>query len=193
MNRYAELLKYIRRIQPNTIIEVGTWNGERAMAMAKEALKHRPFVSYLGYSLFEEATPETDAEEFNVKTNYSLAEVKATLNEFAERTPGFRFQLVRGNTRETLAKNPQIADFAFIDGGHSVETIDSDYEALKGCGFIVLDDYYTDYKNVIDISKVGCNMLIDRLMREHKRVSIVPPRDKVRGGGFVQLAVVDNQ
>lgn len=191
--RYEELLKYVRRVKPSTITEIGTWNGDRAIAMAKEALKHNTVVRYTGFSLFEDGTNETDAEEFNVKEHVSLEAVTAKLEAFAKDHDGFSFHLIKGNTRYTLKKRIIFNDFAFIDGGHSVETINSDYQALAGCKFIVFDDFYSGKNPNVDIRKVGCNVLVASLMGEGKNVSIVPPRDKVKGGGFVQLAVLDNR
>ena len=56
-------------------------------------------------------------------------------------------------------------DFIFIDGGHSVETINNDFnfslKMIKKNGFIILDDYYHNNKNLIKYA--GCNNLIDNL------------------------------
>ena len=35
-------------------------------------------------------------------------------------------------------------DIAFINGGHSIETVESDYEFCKDIPIIILDDYYTE-------------------------------------------------
>ena len=55
----------------------------------------------------------------------------------------------------------QCFDFAFIDGGHSVETIKNDYEWVsenidKG-GMIIIDDYYDP-----EVKGFGCNFLVDK-------------------------------
>ena len=94
--------------------------------------------------------------------------------------PGFDYQLTAGNTRETL--KDMAVDFAFIDGGHSIETIRGDYEALKYSRFILFDDYY---EGGIDIEKFGCNEIIRPL--EHV---VLPVGDPVSGGGITKFVLV---
>ena len=187
--RYNQLLPLIAYHKPKTIVEVGTWNGLRAMMMAEEALKHQEQVHYLGFDLFEQADDATDERELNVKSHHSLEEVKARLVEFATAHPGFNFGLVPGDTRKTLknfdwksigAPDDFQPDLTFIDGGHSVETIQGDYEALKHSKIIVFDDFYTGR----DAEKHGCNKIIESL--DH---AILPQKDPVKGGGKVQMAI----
>lgn len=148
--------------------------------MITEAQKHHKDISYTGYDLFEDATPETDAQEFNVKPHNEMAVVARNL----EATQA-KVHLVKGNTRQTLQS--YTADLAFIDGGHSLETIEHDYQALKGCNLIILDDYYQpdSQGRMPDISKVGCNLLVEKLPH-----AIIKGTDQVEGGGYVNLAVV---
>ena len=114
--RYMKLLKAVREKSPKCIVEVGTWNGGRAMEMLNLA----PDAVYYGFDLFEDATPETDSEEFNIKKHYSVKDVEMRLT-------GFKAYLIKGNTRETLKTfKPEIpVDFVWLDGGHSVETTTS--------------------------------------------------------------------
>ncbi len=179
--RYNQLLPIIDHVKPRTIVEVGTWNGLRAIQMAAAALQYGP-VEYYGYDLFEDATEETDERELNVKAHHSAHDVGTRLAQFAENNPDFKFLLVKGDTKETLKNAPEKVDLAFIDGGHSLETIQSDYEALKHAGCVVFDDYYTDGP---DIERFGCNKLIDTL----KDRVILPQTDPVKGGGGVQMVV----
>ena len=57
----------------------------------------------------------------------------------------------------------------FIDGGHSVKTIESDWsnciKFLSKNGIIILDDYYTGNKKVI--KKFGCNKLINKIKNNY--------------------------
>lgn len=184
MSRYDELLKLCWGIMPDRIIEIGTWNGDRAIQMCQCG------ASYVGFDLFEEATGETDEEEKNVKAHFTLAEVQKKLSD-----AGVRQSLIRGNTRGTLpgymdsplwpAEGP--FDFAFIDGGHSLETIQSDWEHVKQMmapgGVVVFDDYYEDFE---ETDKWGCNQLVQSLPTYMLLDSI----DPVQGGGGVRLAVV---
>ena len=122
------------------MVEVGTWNGKRAVRLARVALRQVPRFHYRGYDLFESASRETDERELNVKHHASRDAVRERLEAFRAAHPGFSFELFAGDTRETLAD--QRADFAYIDGGHSVDTIRGDYERLRACPVVVFDDYY---------------------------------------------------
>ncbi len=180
--RYSQIIKIISECKPKTIVEVGTWNGYRAMEMAREALKYSDSVKYYGFDLFGDATAETDEEEKNVKPHYTKDLVSKFLEEFKKQNPGFEYELTAGNTRETL---PEMAvDFAFIDGGHSVDTIASDYARLKGSKIVLFDDYYI---GGIDTNLYGCNKVVETI--EHE---LLPVSDPVSGGGETKLVLVNN-
>ena len=157
MNRYDQLIDLITMARPQFIVEVGTHRGARAMAMCQAALAHRNDVRYLGFDLFEDATPETDAAEMNGKGPAIVDAAEKKLNLLKKHNPGFTFELVKGNTRQTLHGKNIIADFVFIDGGHSIETIRGDFEALKNSRYIVFDDYYM---GGVDTTKFGSNAVL---------------------------------
>ncbi len=186
--RYQKLLELVAEAKPETIVEIGVWNGLRATQMAEVALKHNPSVHYEGYDLFEDATPENDVEEMNAKAHNTFDQVEKRLLDFQATHPGFSFGLTKGNTRETL---PDLApDFAFIDGGHSVETIRSDYEHLKGAKTVVFDDYYlpTAEGVCVDLEEFGANAIADQI----PGVEIIDTGDAMTmdRGGIVALAAV---
>lgn len=199
--RYDQLTVLINAHKPTRILEVGTWNGHRAMALAAQALKMSERVHYVGFDLFEDATEETDARELNVKAHNSVADVTRRLEEFKAANEGFTFELHKGDTCQTLpewvagAKEATEAagkeleiDLAFIDGGHSIPTIASDFGNLKDISqVVVLDDFYSlDDNNVIpDVSRFGCNALLEPGEYD---VFIMPQADPVAGGGRVQMA-----
>ena len=173
--RYAQLIDACFKAHPAAILEIGTWNGDRALQLLQAA----PNAHYYGFDLFEEATAQTDAEELNVKAHNAVAAVQKKL-------AGYQAHLFMGNTRSTLSGFNVPVDFVWMDGGHSVETIASDFAnvrrvALPGAQ-IYLDDYYT---GPIDVAKFGCNRLLDDLKHE-----ILPARDPVSGGGLVQMVRV---
>lgn len=174
--RYEQLLAAVREKQPRAILEVGTWNGVRAQQM----LNLCPAAKYYGFDLFEDATPATDAEEMNVKPHHYLERV-------AMRLEGWDAQLVKGNTRETLAAFNEPVDFVWLDGGHSVETIRSDWENIRRVlapdAWVFFDDYYTGPQ--IDTARFGCNEIVRDLRHE-----ILPVADPVMGGGSVQMVRV---
>lgn len=173
--RYAQLIAAAYRKQPRAILEVGTWNGERALQLLQAA----PNAKYYGFDLFDAATPETDAEEMNVKPHYTLEQVAARL-------AGYKAQLFKGNTRQTLGDFHEPVDFVWLDGGHSVETIVSDWanvrRVLTDDAEVYLDDYYT---GAIDTDMFGCNKLVSDMKHE-----VLPARDPVKGGGWVQMVRV---
>lgn len=174
--RYHQLLKAVREKQPRTILEVGTWNGERARQM----LNLCPDATYYGFDLFEDATPETDQRELNVKHHHSIDYVYAFLD-------GYTVQLFKGDTRETLARMcPPNIEFVWLDGGHSVETIRSDWDAIKPKlapnAWVFFDDYYT---GPIDTTKYGCNEIVRELKHD-----VMSACDLVKNGGFVQMVRV---
>jgi len=182
--RYAQLIELVRKVQPEVVIEVGTWNGGRALEMAQVA----PGLRYYGFDLFEQATAQTDEEEKNVKPHYTHQQVQEMLIK-----AGVAASLMPGNTKETmplfrkLNKNVK-ADLIYIDGGHAVETIRSDYEnakqMIKPGGLIVFDDYYVDMPEE-DLEKWGANKVLER-----EEYELLPIIDPVKGGGGTQLAVV---
>ena len=175
--RYSQLAQAVIEKQPKAILEIGTWNGGRAF----ELLSLAPGAKYFGFDLFEEATPQTDREEMNVKAHFYKDIVERRL-----KSAGFDVFLYKGNTRETLKDFDEPVDFVWLDGGHSVETIRSDWENVKRClapgAVVYFDDYYT---GPIDTTRFGCNEIVKDLKHE-----VLPDKDPVKGGGWVQIVRV---
>jgi predicted O-methyltransferase YrrM len=176
--RYRHLLEAVRAKQPRSILEIGTWNGNQALAMLQLAPEG---CRYYGFDLFEDASVETDREEMNVKPHYYMERVE-------EKLAPYDVLLTKGNTRETLAtfSPPEPIDFVWLDGGHSVETIRSDWENVRRViapdAWVFFDDYYS---GGIDTSNYGCNSIVAGLKHE-----LLPDKDPVRGGGWVQMVRV---
>lgn len=184
MSRYLELLKLIDQYKPRTIVEIGVWNGANAIRMIQQAQKYHQDIVYTGYDLFEGATSQTDATEFNVKGHNSMWAVAAYIKAETGVTP----TLIKGDTNQTLL--PITADFVFLDGGHSIGTIEHDYSCVRDSKIIVLDDYYTsDGGACPDVSKFGCNRLLESAYLTMKP-KFLPVKDPVKGGGYTQLVVV---
>jgi hypothetical protein len=97
--RYKQIIEIIDDTKPESIVEIGVWNGQRAIEMASAALIHHAKVSYHGFDLFETATDRTDQEEMNAKRHCTLADVRAKLNDFKKMNPGFSFKLTKGLCR----------------------------------------------------------------------------------------------
>lgn len=177
MSRYKYLVKTIDQFKPQTILEVGTWNGKHAVKMLNAALKHHKKVQYYGYDLFEDF--DTPLDEFCPKTPAVYNQVKRLLSKY-------NATLVRGNTRDTLKNTPppqNSIDFVWLDGGHSLETINSDWENIQHCihkdTVILLDDYYQDSAVA---ENYGCRQLIKSLDKQRWDIDILPESDDIQGG-----------
>ena len=197
-SRHKHLADVIREYKPKSIIEVGTWNGGRAIEMALAAFENQDEILYRGFDLFEDGTMETDAEEFNVKAHNTKAAVIKRLQEFRakmmEKKKVFTFELGKGNSRDILKDRTDLdADFALIGGGNSIKTTESDYQNLKHIPVVMVDNFFRedDDKNIPDKKYHGTNTLTDRL-KGHKTIRrwIIPSQDRVRGGGFTHMALI---
>ena len=180
--RYSQLINIVSKEKPKVVVEIGTWNGLRALEM----FDVNPSMAYIGFDLFEEASDYTDSIEKNVKKHFSVKQVMDKLDD-----AGLPSALIRGNTNETFtiwADNHKFTvDLVYIDGGHSVETISKDYEnalkVIKPGGVIVFDDYYED----IDVSEYGANVVLQNSGKEY---AVLPMADPVVGGGITKMAVM---
>jgi hypothetical protein len=128
------------------IVEVGTWNGSRAVQMAQAAFAAgATTVSYVGFDTFEEGHDR--GHEANGKPFTDTWTVGNRLNNYSvlmsRKGLTFDYTLIKGNTLETLPNLASLvaeATFAYIDGGHSYETTSSDYKHLAHVPYIVFDD-----------------------------------------------------
>jgi len=173
LGRYNKLLEEVAKRQPKTIVEVGTHMGMSAVRMIEEAQKFNDDVFYYGFDLFEYMTEEYKKYEFHGKSNCNFAEPTKKLKK-----TGCEYKLKGGNTRKTLKKfdpDRQI-DFVFIDGGHSVETIQSDWDNIKRLmddeTVVIFDDYYENRDDV------GCKKVIEE-MSEDYNVTLLDPVDYI--------------
>lgn len=200
--RYKEIEKFITHYKSTKLLEVGTWNGKRALRLLGAALQNSDSVHYVGLDIFEDGDEELDKEEANVKQRTYLHNVKALLNTYAKDAllegKKVSFELIKGNSKDTL---PQIMsryspDFAYIDGGHSIETIRSDYDNLKDVPVVIFDDYYMpsgEGGEILDTAKFGCNLIIDGGgLSKDLHSGVIPSRDGVQGGGITCLAYAIN-
>jgi|TARA_R110000796_G_scaffold242274_1_gene364286 hypothetical protein len=217
-SRYTLLSDIINHYKPTgTVVETGTWNGGRAIQMAMTMFEYTDKVHYVGYDLFEEATPHTDEEEFNVKAHNKMQAVEKRFTDFANimlkrKSKYFTFELIKGNTRDTMKK--QDADLVLMGGGNSFTTVNNEYEKLNHNKLIIFDNFYmTDSaeKNVIEKYQ-GVNKVFDSI-KEVKtkkgkedeegwtnfdeddtgvRKLILPSSDDVRGGGVSHICLILN-
>lgn len=135
-------------------MEIGVANGENATTMVKTAIRNfaPQKVEYYGFDFFE---------------GNRIDQVKRKL----EKTR-CKFKLFKGNSVETLPKAMRTLpkmDLIFIDGGHSYETVKSDWENSRS----LMHNETTVFFHNYDFS--GVKKLIDRISRKEYQVEIIHP------------------
>lgn len=184
-SRYAQLLDVIDQEQPQSIVEIGTWSGNRAIQMIQAASKYLPVqeVDYQGFDLFESQTAEQLRVELS-KPGWDRDIIHKRVG-----ATGANIDLIAGNTIDTL-QHVNSADFYFVDGGHSERTIDNDGSAvldqLSPTATAVFDDYY----HVGQPRGMGCNKFIDSLDPEDFEVTHLPARTMTDDGRDIGMVKV---
>ena len=150
--RYEYLYWHLRRNPARNILEIGVYRGVRSREFVKACLAKLPAseVNFYGIDLFElykESDPDFINKEFaQYKPPLSREEIRAVLGQLL---PQSNTHLFAGRSDHVFARHlhtmPQM-DFIFIDGGHSLDTIQSDFECcsklISPTGAIFLDDYW---------------------------------------------------
>ena len=156
-------------------MEIGTWNGEHALQMIREAKKnYGRSVEYYGFDLFELLDDKVRSKEHSKKFS-KLKDVTGKLQK-----TNCQIKLFQGDTKETLpkvaGKLPKM-DFIFIDGGHSIETIKNDWEysqqLMAKRTVVIFDDYWNR-------EDAGCKKVIEKIDRSKFSVEILPMQDKFK-------------
>jgi hypothetical protein len=164
--RYNALMRVIDRVQPKSILEVGTWNGRRASQMIQRAAGYRPIetIIYAGFDLFENMTVDKFRKELS-KIPPPEDIVKRVLD-----ATGAKIKLFKGDSAITVPDackelKYRKFDLIFIDGGHRESTIRLDWENVQEFihdkTVIVFDDYYYDQPD--ELEGYGCNNIIKEL------------------------------
>ncbi len=196
VTRYDQLLTLIDDLTPYSIIEIGVARAVRARTMTARALLHVHKVIYTGYDVFDTEDEEFHRLAYNHKTTECLSWCSSKMRHAAKaaRKQGksLDYRFVVGDTRKTLHGRKVKADFVFIDGDHRVETIRGDYRALRKSRVIAFDDYFeADDRGIPDISRYGCNMVVDEARKNPKvTIEILPHADPCKIEGQSKLAVI---
>ena len=163
--RYSEILSKVILNGPKNILEIGVYTGRRSIEIMDAATIFRNKILYYGFDLFE------DISSIKIKTELSKKpESQKAIYEKLKKTSR-QIKLIKGDTLDTLRKikTNKKFDLIFIDGGHSIKTIESDWnnsiKFLSKSGLVILDDYYTGNKNII--KKFGCNNLINKIKKHY--------------------------
>lgn len=193
--RYAQINECIENVRPLNIMEIGVWNGNRAVSMIKSASKHTPIelINYYGFDLFD----EMDAKTFKEEIAQWPPDKKEVLEHIKKET-GANIKLSAGNTLNTLREQvtdlPKM-DFIYIDGGHAIETVQNDWEysskLMHNNTVVIFDDYWPERGDF-----GGCKKIVDEIDRNIYDVEILPITDTfynlIFGKLVIKLAKVSN-
>ena len=131
------------------------------------SLINKKKIKYWGFDLFEDVPSNIISKEFS-KYPYSIDKITKLLSSLNN----VEVKLIKGNTLNTLKKlnNDTKFDFIFLDGGHSIETINYDFinieKNLKKNSIVIFDDFY--HSNINIIKKFGCNFLLSKFDKRKK-------------------------
>lgn len=188
--RYKQLLNELDKTEARKIMEIGTWSGERARQMIEISKKHhdKKDVFYYGLDLFEDLTDEKFEKEIS-KRPPSKQEVQLKLEQ-----TGANINLIQGDTttlpEEVWSSLPKM-DFVFIDGGHSLETVENDWRKIQKLmhenTVVIFDDYWPDRLDA------GAKVTVDHISREYYNVEVLPIVDRFQkewGELKIQFAMV---
>lgn len=194
-DRYGHLTKTIVERECRTIVEIGVWDAEHSRQMIQAALRKSPpaQVRFYGFDLFEAASDDLLESEVS-KSARTLDEARRKLAPFE--ALGVTVELHQGNTMEVLPRvvpSMPPADFVFIDGGHSYETVGSDWENVARLmherSVVIFDDYVNEL--ALRQENYGVNRLIDELDRRRYRVARLRPIDRYpKPWGPLEIAFV---
>jgi predicted O-methyltransferase YrrM len=184
--RYKQLYDTIDQIHPKKIMEIGTWNGKRAIAMIETAKKYhsKGEIHYYGFDLFEDLS--------NAEYKYELSKMppsKEVVTKAISQT-GANIHLYQGNTikvlPEVVSSLPKM-DFVYIDGGHSLETVENDWlntiEVMNNETVVIFDDYWVNREDG------GCKPIVDKIDRQLFHVEILPITDRFSNAEFGKLVI----
>lgn len=146
------LNEYINKYKCKKIMEIGVADGKNARTMVTAAAgnSRSSEVEYYGFDLF---------------AGDRMGQVKQKLSE-----TGCRFHLFKGDTILTLPKHVktlQRMDLIFIDGGHSYETVRSDWMHSKRLMHSETAVFFHNY----DYS--GVKRLVNSISREDYLVKVI--------------------
>jgi Methyltransferase domain len=121
-----------------TYLEIGAHKGRSMMFLADNLITKIKKLHLIGYDVFDLETDNFHLQEDNGMLGGNFNECFNNLTQMSILNPNISFDLVKGYTKDTL--QPTKVDWAYIDGGHSYETVKWDHEQLKDSRIIIFDD-----------------------------------------------------
>lgn len=126
------------KTETGTYIEIGAHRG-RSIVIIGSYLKDKVNRLHIkGYDIFANETQQFHIKEDNGKGAGNIYKCNNKLSKLSKRFPSVTYELIEGYTTDTLTS--QTVEWAYIDGGHSYETVKWDHEQLKNSKVIVFDD-----------------------------------------------------
>jgi predicted O-methyltransferase YrrM len=164
MSRRNFIYKIIKDNNIKKIAEIGVHDGNNALRMISSAGDD---CVYYGFDLFELMTDEIFEKEVSKRppTEKFIYDKLGKTNAV--------IKLYKGFSKDTLPvflneNNP--VDLWIIDGGHSVETVKSDWSMIEPHltkdSYVLFDDYIHQNKkdnSICNRKEWGCNYIIDTL------------------------------
>lgn len=173
------LLHEISISNAKNFLEIGVYQGVMAKNICETLFKnYKNNFMYYGIDLFEQTNEDLDQEEFTLKKNiyfsnplknfwfkyilnenpHSELSVKRFLKKYEK-----NIKLFKGFSKNELAKVPiETINFAFIDGGHSYETVKKDINfcinGMEKKSIIICDDY--------DVENYGVKKAVDEIINK---------------------------
>lgn len=176
-DRKRVLIKHIKKYKPNSILEIGVFNGIFTTRMLNEAVKYNEKINYVGVDLFQEMQSRKNYESEASLWPKKYSEIETLLkSNFGNAS----IQLMQGYSKDELSKLVgRNFDLIFIDGGHSEETVSIDWEysklLLSDSGFIFFDDYTN--RNGELKGKFGVRKIVKAIDKNEFKVKIYLNRD----------------
>lgn len=166
--RYLNIIYLIYKNKPKSILEIGVYKGTRSLEMIKTSLIFNSKINYYGFDLFEKFYEnESILQDELSKKPYKKSTIKYKLKNLSN------CKLYAGFTQKTLkefVKTKKKIDFIFIDGGHSIRTIESDWKyvqmLLHKKSIVLFDDFYSNNKKLS--KKFGCNVIFQNKIYKNK-------------------------
>ena len=163
MDRYDLVFDIVKQCKPRIIVEIGVFDGRNSKRIIQIAQMIREDVVYYGFDVFELMTKELYVKEFS-KQPLRYSDVREKLQ-----ATGATIHLYKGLTVDTLPilkEQGIFPDFVFIDGGHSEETVQFDWDCVQKVmhehAHVVFDDYFPIGQRIRGFCK-GPSKVIDEI------------------------------
>lgn len=180
INRYENLYKYAERFKPKSMLEIGVWDAVHAVRTLQVMKRFHKNLVYHGCDVFEMLSQEEQKKECAKEGRYFTEQY---CRKKIASVQGVEITLHKGYTRDTLPSIGRTFDYVLIDGGHSIETIEQDWQNVQKLihktSYIIFDDYYFDRNDI------GCKTIIDNLPENFTK-KVLQPIDSYEKEHYVQ-------